>query len=704
MAEVKGVTISASSIKKLKEEIKTLKANINELALAGQGWDKEAQALAQKQLELSRATEMTKGAVVGLKGSYAGLVAETNELRKKWRLAPIDSDEFKELSDKIAENNEKLKSYDASIGDYFRNVGNYSGGFADALNKMGLNLGGLMPKIKDTIEGGTKMIEVISNAPAVIASASMAIKGLTASLHGVKAALVSTGIGIALVALGSLVAYWDEVTSAVKRFLNISDRASNAFDTLNNKVESFSYKLQRMREGTDFERRIDEALGKDSVEVLEKAIERAEERLLKAKKDAEAKFYDLAILAAVDEENKEKSVEKLAQLQEEIKKEEDELRKLKQDLEIAKIKAEVDARKAQEQAKADAEKLKQDELTKITEINNEITLSNLSEKEREIAITKAKYIEKIELFKKYNLDTTDLEQQRENEIASIRKKYRDKEADEAAAANATIVQQEVDDAKKVYDAKRRFAELEATSESDKAAKLFSIQQEALSEELSILEIALQEKELSAEKEIELKRRIADVTLEIEYNKAAEEKRLSEEVRAKKEADVKSAWEVSTAAASATSSILGSIADMYEKEGEANKEATKKAKNLRIAGATMDMLGGIVSAWASALNPANSGMTIWGQIAMAGITSATMLATGIANIAKIRNTDTNGTTSGGVGAAVSAPSIVQQVPVTRTLTGAAEEERMNQAQRVYVVYDDIAQAGRKTEVTEQESTF
>ena len=51
--------------------------------------------------------------------------------------------------------------------------------------------------------------------------------------------------------------------------------------------------------------------------------------------------------------------------------------------------------------------------------------------------------------------------------------------------------------------------------------------------------------------------------------------------------------------------------------------------------------------------------------------------------------------------------VQQVPLTRTLTSATEEERLNQMaspQKVYVVYSDIEDAGRQVDVVQHESTF
>lgn len=161
---------------------------------------------------------------------------------------------------------------------------------------------------------------------------------------------------------------------------------------------------------------------------------------------------------------------------------------------------------------------------------------------------------------------------------------------------------------------------------------------------------------------------------------------------------------------ATSAILGSIADLYEANGKADEKAQKKAKGLRIAGATIDMLGGVVTAISSAMQLGPIAGPIVGAINAAVVTAA-----GVANIAKIKNTDVSGNSEPSVspdmGARVSAPAVIQQVPVTRSLTGASEEDRLNQIanntgkdQRVVLVYSDVEAAGRRVEVQQSETSF
>lgn len=159
-------------------------------------------------------------------------------------------------------------------------------------------------------------------------------------------------------------------------------------------------------------------------------------------------------------------------------------------------------------------------------------------------------------------------------------------------------------------------------------------------------------------------------------------------------------------AGATSSILGSLADMYESNTDASERETKKAKALRIAAATIDMLQGAVTAYAAAQS---LGVPL-GPI-VGAVNAAAVIAAGTANIAKIKNTQVskNGTTSTPtVSASVPAPSQPYTAPEqVRTITSASEEDRLNrmaEPSRVYILQSDIEAAGRASKVQVDESTF
>ena len=159
-------------------------------------------------------------------------------------------------------------------------------------------------------------------------------------------------------------------------------------------------------------------------------------------------------------------------------------------------------------------------------------------------------------------------------------------------------------------------------------------------------------------------------------------------------------------ASGASSILGSIADAMEENTEITEAEAKRAKNLRIASATIDMLQGAVTAYAGAQTLGVPMGPIVGSI-----NAAAVIATGLANIAKIKaqqvSADNSSSETPVTPAIVSAPTIEPTVPEVRNLTSASEEDRLNRmasAQRVYILNSDIEAADNTHRVQVRESTF
>ena len=174
----------------------------------------------------------------------------------------------------------------------------------------------------------------------------------------------------------------------------------------------------------------------------------------------------------------------------------------------------------------------------------------------------------------------------------------------------------------------------------------------------------------------------------------------------KKAQVKSWMQTLTGMASGVSSILGSIADAMEENTEMTEEEAQKAKNLRIAAATIDMLQGAVTAYAGAQS---LGVPM-GPI-IGAINAAAVVAAGIANIAKIKATqvskDSATTQTPSVPAQVNAPTVSPQVQQVRTLTSASEEDRLNRMaddHRVYILSSDLEADRDQHRVQVEETTF
>lgn len=129
--------------------------------------------------------------------------------------------------------------------------------------------------------------------------------------------------------------------------------------------------------------------------------------------------------------------------------------------------------------------------------------------------------------------------------------------------------------------------------------------------------------------------------------------------------------------SATSSILGSIADMYEANGDESVEQAERIKAMRIASATIDTISGAIAAYTGTIEavPGPAGI-ILGAVQAAAVTAA-----GLAQIAQIRNTSVTGDSSGSTGSASSISSsgttATSALEAVNAATGADAEERLNE---------------------------
>ena len=157
-------------------------------------------------------------------------------------------------------------------------------------------------------------------------------------------------------------------------------------------------------------------------------------------------------------------------------------------------------------------------------------------------------------------------------------------------------------------------------------------------------------------------------------------------------------------AGATASVLDSVADMFEANEDEDEKSAATAKALRTASAVIDTISGAVAAY---MNTIKSITYTPVAIPMAVANAATVLAAGMAQIKQINSVKVGNSGGGGASAVASpvmaAPSITQ----IRTITGAREEDRLNQMasnQRVYLVYSDIQRANTAARVRVQETEF
>ena len=205
----------------------------------------------------------------------------------------------------------------------------------------------------------------------------------------------------------------------------------------------------------------------------------------------------------------------------------------------------------------------------------------------------------------------------------------------------------------------------------------------------------------------------DMTEEALAETNADIERYFEEQERLREMDLKDAQEKAKAkvdtmyaVANATSSILGSIADMYESDEENSEKNANKIKGLRIASATIDTISGAVGAFMQAVQtiPPPFGAII------GGVQAAAVTAAGIAQIAQMKKTKVSGSASNSAPSApavTSAPVQTMDIQQVRSVTSASEEDRLNQMasdQRVVLVMSDLEVKQNQSRVQVAESSF
>ena len=293
---------ATKTLKDLRNEVKSLREQLNNTAIGTEEFANTLGELEDKQKELSNVTKSTNKAI---EGSYDDLVQQMSALKKEWR-ATADVAERSDISSKILELNNQLKSMDAEIGNYQRNVGNYGsvleglGGtisntseategitsmFSSAvmvlgsmgleseemtkiLQKMQLAMAltrglkdlqkgkGLFEQLTKAISGANITQKLFNNSIATTttetqaltsaqAANTVATTGATAATNAFRTALISTGIGAIVVAIGALIANLDKLTSIFETNKADADKYKNTLTELNEQFDGMDNHLDR---------------------------------------------------------------------------------------------------------------------------------------------------------------------------------------------------------------------------------------------------------------------------------------------------------------------------------------------------------------------------------------------------------------------------------------------------------------------------
>ena len=790
-----GTGEAVKNVGELRENIKQLKAALNDQDLSNpEGMKKYNELLGELKINQNALkdamyattaswndiTNAATGAniafdnnnkLVNMQGvSYNALVHEMADLKQAWR-ATTDEMKRAALGERINSVNDQLKSMDASVGNYQRNVGNYIGAMDHLTASFG-SMGKGAQSVIAPIKGVTTGLKTLSATPAI------AILGLLANvlqkvIEGLKSSEENTNAMTQ--ALSPFAAIGDTVTKVLQGLGGVLAKVVGGFGKLTSAIfgtnEATKERLRLAKE----EAALQEQERNNIIANAEAEREVARLRAEAADKTKYSASERIALLEQAGEQERliaERSVQ-AAKMQYEIIKSRNALTQsnaedLKKEAEAyaAVVNAETsyynkvreinagisEARNAEAKAASDAAKAAKDAAAAKIAAEKEYIAKALAD-EVQAATNRAEAyrhgsVEYLAAMRdvaaleydqmKRQMDETDAEWQArrlaaarklaeaqqsttdalieegrlalENEMNALATGSLDQlsKAVELAKYNLDNIHQAIDESDDAFLARRLEAQqayqgaLRAQNDAEVEEGRQQYEQRlATLEENSLAyldaEVALKKYELDTLHQLEGESEEAFRTRQLQAEK---------EYYDAKKAQVQSWMQTLSGMASGVSSILGSIADAMEDNTEMTEEEAKKAKNLRVASATIDMLQGAVTAYAGAQS---LGVPM-GPI-IGAINAAAVIAAGIANIAKIKATQVSANSSSSqtptAPAQVNAPTVSPQVQQVRTLTSASEEDRLNRMaddHRVYILSSDLEAERDQHRVQVEETTF
>lgn len=734
------------AVKKKVVEIDTKKAQqqVDQLKESMAGLNKENKAATTSVKELRQELKAQKDIMLSVE---EGTKEYNDALQKAANIQHT-------LKEQMEEVNANAMDFGQITGNIVKATGGLVAGFQAA--KATMNLFGIENEtVLKSLEQMQSLMAITQAIPAIDDSIKafkrlgVVIKSATVGMNGFKVALMSTGIGAAVVALGALVTNWDKVTGAMRRWGIIHQTTAEKLAEEKKKAEDLKEKLDEARKAyKDWEK-------ETAINNLSSDAKKEYDELSNQIEGYKIKLDELSI------EQEKASTERWKELQAEgilihqqmkaAKDRQDAILKDKtltaEAVEAAKEAAEAAKKAAEERKKAaEQEKKEIEELKKkYNELSFDISLYGASEFQKDIAeLNKAERLalKTVEDAEKKGVVT---KEQAEKDKTTIQKYYitqRDKAAKEEAERQREISIEMIDTSYQLEQAKlQKQYDEKLISEKDFNDRKKELQTNYVQDYIDNIQFILDtEKNLTDEQILDLTNKINEARASLKENKETDPnvltaKQISEAINEsalalndfsdnpawgnilKNVATLTANWdtlqknikkggkEAFTAYAQIAATALSAVAQMMNglaaEQDTSNKDGFESAKKYQVAGATMSMLAGIASAWASSMQlmfPAN--------VIVGSALSAMMLGTGIAQIQKIKSTQFGGGTTSGASATpnTSAVSAIQApVQYTQDVQGASIEGAIKNS-RVYVVESDITNVQNRVDVAESENKY
>ena len=647
-----GTDEAVKSINDLKNNISILKKNLGDLEVGTEEYKDTLDELKVNQNALKDAMYATSSsmedvakAATGTGESYNALVHNMASLKEEFR-STTDVMRRAELGQQIKDINDQLKAMDALQGNYQRNVGNYAGSIKEAFSDMAKNMAEKTDVFKKSLG---------------------AVGG---GLNGMKDGLEGISKSPAVASIGLLVSIALKLADSLKDNETAMEAVKKAMASLKPVMDFFSNILEKVAEVlADVIGKVTEFISTSGI--LDKVIKGVMGVGNAILQYVIAPFK--GVIAAI-KVFKEQGVKGLGDAARAFGQEMKSGISFKQNFQAGQTAAET------MMAGAKAKKKEVKETGK--ELGKE---------------TKDGFLEEL------NKLPEEIDKAMEADLAAI-----DKAMTEANKKANDRVSERIKALEKAYDHQLELNSILVEDERERADKEYAIQEEANQKKLSLLQQFTQEalERGDIDAYLQYQQESADLEVEIETDKLREKERLRKQDLKDAQDKAKREKDLLKGVASATSSILGTIADLYESDEEGSEKHANRIKGLRIAAATVDTISGAIGAYMQAVEtiPPPYG------IITGAIQAATVTAAGIAQIAQMKATKvsaTAGTSSAPTPAVQSAPALVTEVSNVRSLTSATEEERLNQMasdQRVYILASDIEASQNQIKTQVAESSF
>ena len=745
MAEkVDIIDIDITTLKDLREEVKKLQKDLENCAIGSEEFNETLEQLTQTQEALKKATKSNSKEIEAAEGSYDFLAKKMAELKKVWK-ATADEVEKSKLGEEISDINTQLKEMDASLGNYQRNVGNYGAAFEGVTMKIDGNTasferniettrgaldsfdllegglraigieGGIVDKVMSKVDGAMKFtngLKAIKETAAGLKTMSLATKATTVETEGLaaaqgvnaaatntatvatngfKKALITTGIGAIIVAIGTLIAYWDDLTDLIK---GSGDEAEIAAK----KVANLISVLDKMDRDIELSIRIDEANGATEEEILKKRIEGIQQQL-KMVQDAMDEETDFT------SEHYKTLIEKQNALYDALKKNTD-------DWTVYETKKKKEAQDQQLKDADEFNKRRKEQVTELEKFKEQLYQNSLNSEDKELRQRELTYQNDANKLKEwlnkkyisqeeYTALSTQLDEQYNKDRIEIRKKYGEPilesidleigKKGELIDADAYLRKnREENEEANQLELENLTKKIEALDNLTNATDAVGVAMQTLSE-LDVDGLSSQWSEAFY--------RVGDTIQKVK------EGIIDLNSNTGKAGDK---WKIygnmAVAGLGAASSMMNALA---EQQDETSEEGFEKQKKLQIASATVSMLQGMVGAFSQSMAAFAFPL---GPIIGAAM-SALVAATGIMQINQIKKQRFDGGDSGTIASTPSASPSVTAVkamggpavnPVTN-IEGASTEGTVQES-RVWVSETDITDTQKKVRTVESESTY